>query len=88
MPAHDDWAGQVEAIRESEDGRRATDDQARRAAAFQQLVEQVEKESATVCEMCGAMGSLSRTVARSPWYGVRCDECREDGWIVASEGHR
>ncbi len=84
VPAHDDWARRVEAIRESETGRRASEDQARRAEEFEQLIERFEKESARVCELCGAAGALSRTVAQSPWYAVRCDSCREDGWIRAS----
>jgi len=79
VPAHHDWARRVEAIRESETGRRATGDQARRAEEFEQLIERFEKESAKVCELCGAAGVLSRTVAQSPWYAVRCDACREDG---------
>lgn len=86
LPAHCEWARRVEAIRESETGRRASEDQARRAEAFEQLIERFEKESAKVCELCGAAGALSRTVARWPWYAVRCDGCREDGWVLASEG--
>jgi len=35
------------------------------------IVRKWEKESLTVCELCGAKGSL-RTVG---WYQVRCDEC-------------
>lgn len=86
VPAHDDWARRVEAIRESEAGGRAVENQARRAEQFERLIERFEKESAKVCELCGAAGVLSRTVAQSPWYAVRCDACREDGWILASEG--
>lgn len=85
IPAHDDWARRVEAIRESEAGRRAIEDQARRAEEFEQLIERFERESAKVCELCGAAGTLSRTVAQWPWYAVRCDACREDGWIRVSE---
>jgi len=85
-PAHDDWARRVEATRRSEHGRRASEDQARRAEEFERLIERFEKESARVCELCGAEGALSRTVARWPWYAVRCDGCREEGWILASEG--
>jgi len=43
-------------------------------------------DGAAVCERCGAEGALSRTVAQWPWYAVRCDGCREDGWILASGG--
>lgn len=84
VPAHDDWASRVEVIRGSEKGRRASEDQARRAERFEQLIERFEKESASVCELCGAAGALSRTVAQSPWYAVRCDGCRDHGWIRAS----
>jgi len=86
VPAHDDWAGRVEAIRGSEKGRRASEDQARRVDEFERLIERFEKESARVCELCGADGALSRTLARWPWYAVRCDGCREDGWVLTSEG--
>ena len=86
VPAHDDWAMRVEAIRGSEKGRRASEDQARRAEEFERLIERFEKESAAVCERCGAEGALSCTVAQWPWYAVRCDGCREDGWILASGG--
>ena len=86
VPEYDEWALRVEAIRESEAGRRASEDQARREEAFAQLVNRFEKESAKVCELCGADGALSRTVTRWPWYGVRCDDCRDDGWIVVSKG--
>jgi hypothetical protein len=44
-----------------------------------------EKESATICDRCGRDGVLSCTTARVPWYAVRCDECRDAGWILASE---
>lgn len=84
VPAHEDWAARVEAIRASDDGRLASEDQARRAAEFERLVERFEKESATLCEL-GMKGTLSCTAAQWPWYGVRCDGCREPGWILASE---
>lgn len=84
VPAHDDWASRVEANRGSEKGRRASEDQARRAEEFERLIERFEKESASVCELCGAAGALSRTVAQWPWYAVRCDSCRDDGWIRAT----
>ena len=86
VPAHDVWASRVDAIRASEAGHRASEDQARRAEEFERLIERFEKESASVCELCGAAGALSRTVAPWPWYAVRCDGCREDGWILALEG--
>ena len=86
VSAHDDWASRVEDIRGSEKGRRASEDQARRAEEFEQLIQRFEKESARVCELCGAAGALSRTVARWPWYAVKCDGCRGDGWILASKG--
>jgi hypothetical protein len=56
-----------------------------RSAAFERLVEQFEQESTTTCERCGGHGVLSCTAARTPWYAVRCDECRDAGWILASE---
>ena len=83
-PAHDEWSARVEAFRESGDGIRAAADQARRAAEFERLVETFEKESATTCDRCGADGVLSCSAAPAPWYAVRCDECRDDGWILAS----
>lgn len=86
VPGHDDWARRVEAIRGSDKGCRASEDQARRAEEFEQLIERFENESASVCELCGAAGALSRTVAQWPWYAVRCDGCREDDWILASQG--
>lgn len=86
VPAHDEWALRVEAIRESEAGRRASEDQARREEDFAQQVQRFEKESANVCELCGAAGELSHTVARSPWYAVRCESCREGGCVLASDG--
>lgn len=62
IPAHDDWARRVEAVRESETGRRAIEDQARRAEEFEQLIERFERESAKACELCGA---AARSPARS-----------------------
>ena len=59
--------------------------QARRSAAFERLVEQFEQESTTTCDRCGGHGALSCTAARMPWYAVRCDECRDTSWILASE---
>ncbi len=44
-----------------------------------------EQESATICDRYGRGGVLSCTAARIPWYAVRCDQCRDAGWIVASE---
>lgn len=85
VPAHDEWSARVEAFRESGDGIRAAADQARRAAEFERLVETFEKESATICDRCGRDGVLSCTAARIPWYAVRCDECRDAGWILVSE---
>ncbi|MDQ3677882.1 MAG: hypothetical protein M3401_13985 [Actinomycetota bacterium] len=85
MPAHDEWSARVEAFRESGDGIRAAADQARRAAEFERLVETFEKVSATTCDRCGRDGVLSCTTARIPWYAVRCDECRDAGWIIASD---
>jgi hypothetical protein len=86
LPAHDDWARRVEVIRAYDQGRLASEDQARRAEEFERLIERFEQESARVCELCGAEGALSRTVAPWPWYAVRRDGCREPGWILASEG--
>ena len=85
VPAHDEWSARVEAFRESGGGIRAAADQARRAAEFERLVEMFEQESATICDRCGRGGVLSCTAARIPWYAVRCDQCRDAGWIVASE---
>ncbi len=85
VPAHDEWSARVEAFRESGDGIRAAADQARRAAEFERLVETFEKVSATTCDRCGRDGVLSCTTARIPWYAVRCDECRDAGWIIASD---
>ncbi len=85
VPAHDDWAGRVEAIRGSEEGHRAIEEQARRAEEFERLIERFEKQSASVCELCGAEGALSRTVEQWPWYALRCDGCRKAGWTIASQ---
>jgi hypothetical protein len=85
VPAHDGWSARAEAFRESGNGMLAAADQARRAAEFERLIDAFEKESATVCDRCGRDGVLSCTAARIPWYAVRCDECRDAGWIVASE---
>lgn len=83
VPAHNDWSVRVEAFRESEEGTRATDDQARRAATFERLVAKFEDESATICDRCGEDGVLSCTAVQHPWYAVRCDECRDVDWIRA-----
>lgn len=85
VPAHDEWSALAETLRTSDDGIRAAGDQARRAAKFERLVETFEKESATTCESCGRDGVLSCTAARMPWYAVRCNECRDADWILASE---
>jgi hypothetical protein len=85
VPAHEEWSARVEGVRESDAGMRAAEDQARRAAAFERLVEKFEQESTTICDSCGGHGVLSCTAARMPWYAVRCDECRDAGWILASE---
>jgi hypothetical protein len=85
VPAHDKWSARVEMFRTSDDGIRAGEDQARRAAEFERLVERFEEESATICDRCGRDGLLSCTAARFPWYAVRCAECRDAGWILASE---
>lgn len=44
-PAHDEWSARVDVFRESDEGIRAADDQARRAAAFERLVEKFEAET-------------------------------------------
>jgi hypothetical protein len=85
VPAHDEWAARVEAFRTSDEGVRAAADQGRREAEFERLVETFEKESATLCDRCGRTGVLSCTAARTPWYAVRCDECRGAGWILVAE---
>lgn len=85
VPAHEDWSARVAAFRESGAGMGAADDQARRSAAFARLVEHFEQESTTTCDRCGGPGVLSCTAARMPWYAVRCDDCRDAGWILASE---
>lgn len=85
VPAHEEWSARVEAFRESDAGMRAAEDQARHSAAFERLVEQFEQESSTTCDRCGGHGVLSCTAARTPWYAVRCDECRDPGWLLASE---
>lgn len=85
VPAHGEWSARVHAFRDSADGLRAAADQARRAAEFDRLVETCEKESATICDRCGLDGVLCRSTARIPWYAVRCDECRDAGWVGASE---
>lgn len=85
VPAHEEWSARVEQFRDSDDGIRAAADQAGRVPEFERLVEMFEKESATICDRCGRGGVLSCTTARVPWYAVRCDECREAGWIRASE---
>jgi hypothetical protein len=83
VPAHVEWSARVAAFRESDAGMGAAEDQARRAAAFERLVEKFEQESTTTCDRCGGDGVLSCTAARTPWYAVRCDECRDAGWILA-----
>lgn len=85
VPAHDEWSARAEAFRTSDEGIRAAADQDRRAAEFERLVERFEEESATICDRCGRDGLLSCTAARFPWYAVRCAECRDAGWILASE---
>lgn len=86
VPAHEKWSARVAVFRESDTGMRAAEDQARRSAAFERLVEQFEEESTTTCDRCGGHGVFSCTAAaRVPWYAVRCDECRDAGWILASE---
>ena len=85
VPAHEAWSARVAVFRESDAGMRAAEDQARRSAAFERLVEQFEQESTTTCDRCGGHGALSCTAARMPWYAVRCDECRDTSWILASE---
>jgi hypothetical protein len=72
------------ALRRGRRRRRATR-AARERAEFERLVETFEKESATICDRCGRDGALSCTAARIPWYAVRCDECRDAGWILAAE---
>jgi hypothetical protein len=85
VPAHDEWSARVEAFRTSDEGSRATAEQARREAEFERLVETFEKESATICDRCGRTGVPSCTAARTPWYAVRCDGCRDAGWVLAAE---
>lgn len=85
VPADEEWSARVAAFRESGAGMGAADDQARRSAAFARLVEHFEQESTTTCDRCGGPGVLSCTAARIPWYAVRCDECRDTGWILVSE---
>lgn len=85
VPAHDHWSVRIEAFRTSDEGILAAADQDRRTAEFERLVETFEKQSATICDRCGSDGVLSCTAARMPWYAVSCDECRDLGWIPASE---
>lgn len=85
VPAHDEWSARVEAFRTSDEGIRAAADQDRRAAEFERLVETFEKECATICDRRGRTGVLSCTAVRFPWYAVRCDGCRDAGWILAAE---
>jgi len=82
VPRHEAWSARAEAFRASGAGTRAAEEQDRREAAFERLVAESEQESATICDRCGG---LSCTAARMPWYAVRCDECRDAGWILASE---
>ena len=84
VPADEEWSARVAAFGGSDAGMGAAEDQARRAAAFERLVEKFEQESTTTCDRCGGH-VLSCTAARMPWYAVRCDECRDAGWIIASE---
>lgn len=83
-PAHDAWSARAEAFRASGAGTRAAEEQDRREATFDRFVACFEQESATTCDRCGGHGVLSCTAARRPWYAVRCDECRNAGWIFAS----
>jgi hypothetical protein len=85
VPAHEEWSARVAAFRGSDAGMLAAEDQARRSAGFERLVKQFEQESTTTCDRCGGHGVLSCAAARMPWYAVRCDACREPGWILASE---
>jgi hypothetical protein len=43
VPAHDEWSARVVVFRKSDDGIRAADDQARRAAEFERLIEKFEE---------------------------------------------
>jgi hypothetical protein len=88
VPAEEEWSARVEAFRESGAGMRAAEVQARREVAFERLVAEFERESATTCDRCGGPGVLSCTAARTPWYAVRCDECRDADWILAAEWRR
>jgi hypothetical protein len=84
VPAGEVWSARAAAFRESADGRLAAEDQSRRVARFDALVDAYERESESTCDKCGSPGGRSRSTAKVPWYATRCDACRPDSWIRVS----
>lgn len=85
VPAREAWSARAAAFRESADGKLAAEDQSRRAARFDAVVDAYEQESESTCDKCGSPGRLSRNTAKVPWHATRCDACRPDGWIRVAE---
>ncbi|MGI8412880.1 MAG: hypothetical protein ACR2QA_10410, partial [Solirubrobacteraceae bacterium] len=85
VPAREAWSARAAAFRESADRKLAAEDQSRRAARFDAVVDAYEQESESTCDKCGSPGRPSRNTAKVPWYATRCDACRPDGWIRVSE---
>jgi len=49
---------------------------------MQEWLTAATKASESTCENCGNPGALG---VRNYWWSVRCDTCKPEGWVVATD---
>lgn len=47
------------------------------------LIDEAERKSYTICELCGAPAQLMKTNSKYPWYKTVCSACAGDKYVAA-----